>query len=163
MELVSRERTTGKPLCDISLCFWFAYSLLELADSRKRCREYATLMASGCTSSVTLLSVILHFAAQWQWHDFSGGNYDFVLEKIAHKHTWKELPIACKFATPLVTFDNFKSLNFSNSRDTGLIIKVCKCMWWGITSFHAFTRKRYNLLPLQFYNFSDCFLLCKLV
>lgn len=41
----------------------FASSLLELVDSRERGREYATLMAIGC-SSVTFLSFISHFGAQ---------------------------------------------------------------------------------------------------
>lgn len=48
---------------------------------------------------------------------------------LINTHERKELPIACKFTTPLVTFNNFESLNFSNSRDIDAIIKICKCMW----------------------------------
>lgn len=47
------------------------------------------------------------------------------------------------FATPLVTYDNFKSLNFSNSYNIGFVIKKSMSLLDEfLTSLHALTGKK---------------------
>lgn len=162
MELISQEKTIDKPLWTIVICYWFAYSLLELGDSREKWREYATFHDKWLYPSHIPFCYFTPWCSMTMTWILRGKLW-FCVGKNAHKHAWKDIPITCKFVTPLITFDSFKSLNFCNRHDTGLIIKIYEFMWWAITSFHALTRKIRSLFPLWFHNFSDYFLLCKLV